>query len=298
MDYKSPNAFFINEVLARRLEYRKRRQETNLFPPRGRPILEQMSESDSGPVPSETFWIEDGTPFGQCVRIYDVPGTLSGEILRLRQPMPQYDGHFQVHGDDITPLDSSIPLPEDEYIDDSEDTSEPLSTRIIQLLGKSTSGELVFEKYLTRYKVGRFCSIAIYKRWVLDIIEALKCLHSIGIIHKDLRVDNLLWSVDGQRAIVCDLESRWGQRQAPEVSQNRGLDAGWTAKSDIYDLGDCIKGMVYNNAPITRQVEWPVPPPFESIVEACMRTNPKDRPTLDELQVLVEAIDDGDEVQS
>jgi hypothetical protein len=294
--------------------------------------------SDFGPVPSETFWIKDGTPSGQCVRIYDVPGTLSGDILRLRQALPNHDGHFQVHGDNITPLDSLIPLPEDEYIDDSEDVSEvleilpvvevdpskhftkrskyksevtnllrcqcnscpgkPLSTRIIQLLGKSTSGELVFEKHLTRYKVGRFCSIPIYKRWVLDIIEALKCVHSIGIIHKDVRLDNLLFSIDGQRVIVCDLESRWGQRQAPEVSQNGGLDSGWTAQSDIFDLGNCIKGMVYDNAPITRQVEWPVPPPFESIVEACMQKNPKDRPTLDELQALVEAIDDGDEVQS
>jgi hypothetical protein len=35
--------------------------------------------------------------------------------------------------------------------------------------------------------------------------------------------------------VFCDLEGRWGNRLAPEVSREPVLDAGWTKKSDIYD---------------------------------------------------------------
>ncbi|KAF2021760.1 hypothetical protein BU24DRAFT_28039, partial [Aaosphaeria arxii CBS 175.79] len=161
--------------------------------------------------PSETFRIaNDPTPSsGQCVRIYDVP-----DILRLRAALPHRDGGFQVHGDVMTPLACPIPTPEDDGdVDDPEDVRDTLSPlpvvqvdaarhftmkakymsevtnllqcqraspRAIQLLGRSASGELVFERHLTRYDVGRYCSIAIYKRWILDIIDALACLHGRG----------------------------------------------------------------------------------------------------------------------
>jgi hypothetical protein len=51
--------------------------------------------------------------------------------------------------------------------------------------------------------------------------------------------------------------------------------------------------MVYANAPITPQVEWPVPEPLRQLVEACMRTSPEQRPTVGELRRMVEAIDVG-----
>ncbi len=59
---------------------------------------------------------------------------------------------------------------------------------------------------------------------------------------------------------------------------------------DIYDIGDCIKGMVYANGPITPFVEWPVPPPLQGIVDICQNQKPEDRPTLAALRVLVEDV--------
>lgn len=116
-------------------------------------------------------------------------------------------------------------------------------------------------------------------------------LHSIGIVHRDLRADNLLFSDSGERLVACNLESRWGQRSAPEIAFHGGLeDSGWTPRSDIYDLGDCIKSMVYANGPITPFVEWSVPPPLQAIVEACMRSRPEKRPTLADLRSMVEEI--------
>jgi len=35
-----------------------------------------------------TYWIDEGTKSGQCVRIFDVPRTLSGDILRLYRDLP------------------------------------------------------------------------------------------------------------------------------------------------------------------------------------------------------------------
>jgi hypothetical protein len=72
---------FSKEVLRLRAEYAHRRATTNLYPPGGRPILEVSLQR--GDKPYMTYWIDDGTKNGQCVRIFDVPGTLSGDILRL-----------------------------------------------------------------------------------------------------------------------------------------------------------------------------------------------------------------------
>lgn len=118
---------------------------------------------------------------------------------------------------------------------------QPISAHIIQLMERSSDGQLVFNKLKTRASIlGRdeFRSIAIYKAWILDLIKALKYLHSLGIVHHDLRVHNLLFSDDGRRLVVCDIESHWGNRLAPEIAPAGGLDdSGWTEKSDIYDIG-------------------------------------------------------------
>lgn len=119
---------------------------------------------------------------------------------------------------------------------------------------------------------------------------AVKGLHSIGIVHRDLRIENILFSKDDDnRLVVADLECRWGQRLAPEI--DRGDDLNGSEKSDIYDIGNCIRCMIYANVPFTAQVEWPVPPPFDIVVEACMRRDPGKRPGLDELCRMVEQIE-------
>ncbi|OAR05684.1 hypothetical protein LLEC1_06410 [Akanthomyces lecanii] len=312
---------FSKKVLLLRAEYEQRRLATNLFPPSGRPVLEL--DLQHGDKSCMTFWYDDGTKHGQCVRIFDVPGTLSGDILSLHRNLPAMSGHFEVDGDDIRPLSCCLEYPE-AIEDDSEDVSElvaklplisinpakhflkkskyrseianlikcqghPLSLSVVQLLGRSSDGQIVFEKLSSSARtLGGFSSLAVYKSWLLQLIDALHCLHSLGIVHRDLRTNNLLFSNDGQRLVVCDLESRWGERRAPEVAFKGGLeDSGWSPASDVYDTGNCIKSMIYANGPITHFVEWPVPPPLQAIVEACMRPRPGERPTLAELRGIV-----------
>lgn len=321
---------FQDEVLRPRAEHEERRLRTNLYPPGGRPNIEL--DVHHGEKSHMTYWFEDGdSPLGQCIRVFDVPGTLSGDILRLRQQLPIRPGHFEIDGDGIRELERCLPHP-DFVGDDSEDVSEnvaslPLvqvdsachflkkpkynseiqnlrmcqngsvpgysaSQNIIRLLGRSSNGELVFEKLRpSQATLALYSSLAIYKTWILQLLDGLECLHSLGIIHKDLRADNLLFSTDASRFIACDLESRWGERQAPEVSPDGGLeDSGWTAQSDIYDVGNCIRNMVYGNNPITPFIERPVPVPLQDIVDACQREKPQDRPSISELRFMVSNI--------
>lgn len=147
----------------------------------------------------------------------------------------------------------------------------PRSAHVVPLFGKSHAGELVLERFTPRYLLAAVHPLSAYQTWILQVIEGLRCLHSLGIVYRDLRIDNLVFSRDGSRLLLCHLESRWGNRLAPEILKQPILDAGWTAKSDIYDLGMTIKGMIYGNAPITSLVDWNVPPALDAIVAACTR---------------------------
>ncbi|KAJ5159102.1 uncharacterized protein N7500_008753 [Penicillium coprophilum] len=307
------------------------RNRSNLCAPSGKLAYEVLSERVGGRV-IESFWYEDEqdeAAFGTFVRLVYIPGSLSGDILRLRRDLPLIKGHFEINGDvirqitnppqppnreedseDLTPILARLPEIEvdplrhftkkGKYRSEVENLLKcqggscpgtPLSPHIIQLLGKSPVGELVFEKLDPRYfALGRFCSIAIYKKWILHIITALKVLHSLGIVYRDLHIDNLLFSRDGQTLVLADLEGRWGRRSAPEIVLEDTLNSNWTEKSDIYDIGIVIKCIIYANIPMTSEVEWPIPPPFDRIVGACTRTNSAERPDLSELEAMLALI--------
>ncbi|KAL8825626.1 MAG: hypothetical protein Q9170_007721 [Blastenia crenularia] len=317
---------FAQAVSQYRADYQKVRDQARLA---GRPMIDQTIDV-VGDVVYYTYWYEDGSPHGQCIRLADIPGTLSGDIMRLRQDLPILHGNYEIIGDRIDPLNDapnpspapddaqedltalldSLPIveidPDIHFLKTGKYQSEirnllkcqggscpgsPISPHIIQLLGRSSRGELVFQKFQPRWILAFIRTIGMYKSWILQLISGLEALHSLGIVHRDLRIDNLLFSHDCTKVIICDLEERLGNRLAPELSRQPDLDdAGWTVKSDIYDLGQVIKGMLYGNAPITNLVEWPVPHPFYGVVGACTREMPDDRPNLAELRIMVDAI--------
>ncbi|OAA63646.1 Protein kinase-like domain protein [Niveomyces insectorum RCEF 264] len=323
---------FMDEVRRLRGIYEKKRNSTTLVPPAGRPVLDLEIDVDDG-VTRYTYWYErdddDDVAEPQVVRIADVPGTLSGAILRLEADLPSRQDSYEIVGNEIRPLESLPPLPN--FEDDFEDLSDVLSTlpeiavdperhfvkkgkyasevrnlvacqggscpgtrmspHIVQLLGKSPRAELVFEKLFPRYVLAKVHPLAAYKAWILQLVAGLRCLHSLDIVHRDIRIDNFVFSKDGSRLVICDLESRWGNRLAPEVKRDYTVEGDWTKASDIFDLGVAIRGMVYGNTPITNVVEWPVPSPLDKIVEACTRALPEERPSLDEVHPLVDGIE-------
>ena len=269
----------------------------------------------------------------QYVGLANTPDTLSGSILRLERNLPDLDGgDYEIIGNDIRPI-LRAPSPPEYGEDDSEDISGalarlpqvaadprthflkkakyrseiehliacqggrcpgvPQSDHVVQLLGKSAGGELVFERMDNFVPLCSIYPLARYKTWILHLIDGLQCLHAHGIIHRDLRFDNLVFSPDDGRLLICDLEGRWGNRVAPEVSREPKVEGGrygWTEKSDIYDLGQVIRDMVYGTCPLTSVVERKIPLPLEEIVNSCTCAAPADRPSLEELHDMVSKI--------
>jgi hypothetical protein len=263
----------------------------------------------------------------------DIPGTLSGDILRLKQDLPQIEGNFAINGNEINMIETIPPRPI--YDDDTDDISDELallptievdkdkhhlkkgkykseiqtllkcqggtcpgrslSPYVISLFGKSKDGELVFEKLSPQYPIlFQFCSVAVYKRWIQHLVQGLGALHSIGIVHLDIHTGNVLFTADGQKLVLANLERRWGQRNAPEIAWDDGIDSGWTVKLDIFEIGTLIRWMIYANAPRTKQIDWPVPAPFDKIADACQRADPQAQPTLDEISAMLDPIDDSE----
>ncbi|KAF7511030.1 hypothetical protein GJ744_005576 [Endocarpon pusillum] len=316
---------FEEAVKGLRARYQTFRDGTNIFSPNGRQICGMHIER----IERVVFWYGEDPKSATCIRVVDRPGTLSGDILRLLKPMPAVHGNFEVDGNTVYPIPYPPPLPEsDEAADDLSSAmarlplvspdpdkhhikrvkyaseisnylkcqggdcpGKPKSPNIVQLLGRCSDTDIVFKKYVPRQAIiYRVHSQATYKRWILQLIQGLACLHSLGIVHRDLRVENLLFTKDGNTIIICDLESHWGIRRAPEIDRGIHLDAGWTKKSDIYDLGSCIQALIYGNAPLLPTVEWPVPEPFATIVEACQNVRPWQRPNLTKLADMVKSI--------
>jgi len=313
---------FVSTVQDLRAEYETKRQSTNLYFVEGRAILDvviEIAKYGDKDVDVYLYWFEQGSDI-IFIRLSDIPGTLSGDVLRLYCNLPPHTGHLEIHGNRFRPLHDAPPVPQASTADD-EDVSDELarlpivlidpastfakkpkyrseivnllkvqgSEHIITLLGRTEDGLLVFPKHAKVYSMfAEATSIKQYKTWILQLLLGLKDLHQAGIIHRDLRLNNLL--ADGDCLLVCDLESRRGNRTAPEISRHDTLDAGWSEQSDIWDIGQCIKCMIYANDPINNAVEWPVPPPFAAIVEACQRRNPEDRASLDQLLDMVRSI--------
>jgi dual specificity tyrosine-phosphorylation-regulated kinase 2/3/4 len=133
-------------------------------------------------------------------------------------------------------------------------------------------------------------SMSILKRIAIQIIIALKHIHSIGFIHCDLKPENILFKAENKSSIklidfgsACEknnkiftyIQSRF--YRAPEVI----IDAGYDEKIDIWGLG-CILFELYKGVPIFQGVNehdqlckiveilGEVP---RDMVEACKRKN-------------------------
>ncbi|KAF9020347.1 hypothetical protein BDP27DRAFT_1439602 [Rhodocollybia butyracea] len=260
------------------------------------------------------------------VKISDVPGTLSGDILRLLAPIPyaSLSSHCEIKGNDIIPIVYKEPAEESEPTD-YEDTSDlvaklPLvvkldleklhftkksnyrseipsllranegpgdNSHVIQLLGRSQDGLLVFPKYIH----GRFgllalepVSLATMKHLILNLADAVVYLHSIGIIHRDLA-----------DAILCDLECYIGSFEVPEIHEARymGLPVEkypYSEKSDVYGFGKMITDFIRSDLAWTMQQPWLPPPPFDEIVVLCTQDEVDARPTMKEVRDMIKAI--------
>jgi len=221
--------------------------------------------------------------------VYDVPGNISGDILRLKANLPweSLSCHSAIRGDEISPIPLR-PFNGDNYPD--EDTADLVSQlplvafderihfakpsklrseipnllkarglpHIVELLGRTEDGRIVFPKLALGQWLGMTNrGIVAVKRILLQLAEALISLHSIGIIHRDLHPRNVLASSDYRTAYLCDLESGWGSTECPEITDAlaRGLNLSavpFSEKSDVYMFGRLMTDIILSNNIKTR----------------------------------------------
>ena len=270
-------------------------------------------------------------PFGDLyVRVHDVPGTLSGNILRLRANIPSLSSHSAIDGDKIFDIpmlnfdDVQAECPEEDTHDivadlplvafdeqihfaklpifRSEVPNLKLAAElphIVQLLGRTDDGRIVFPKLASGIRLAlRLTGVADFKRVLLQLAQAVFELHSVGMCHRDLALRNVLASLDYQTAYLCDLECQLGSGECPEIAGTYRLELSavpYTEKSDVYMFGRLITDFILVNNTWTRWQgidggNWLPPSPFRSIVLDCVKTEPSARPDMGQVIAMLAAI--------
>ncbi|KAF9519019.1 hypothetical protein BS47DRAFT_1379565 [Hydnum rufescens UP504] len=268
------------------------------------------------------LWYGDAPNF---VRLVPSNGTLAAAILEFRADLPMYAVDLEIAGDSYSIIDHKEFVEEEEE-DDREDCSEELkdlplispdaalhfvkkpsyrsellnlrrckgSPYVVQLLGKTQAGDLVFEKFpsdLFAFSLHnpQIVTVATIKQFMLHLIDAVADIHSRGIIHRDLVLRNLLYSGDiSKPVVIADLQSHWGSGicAAPEVRDQKDFSTA----SDVYALSTCLMQFIVVVNPRHPFVEYPIPAPFDVIYKVCAQEEIHKRPSLAELRTMVEKI--------
>ncbi|WWC96458.1 hypothetical protein V866_003326 [Kwoniella sp. B9012] len=161
---------------------------------------------------------------------------------------------------------------------------------LVQVMGRTQDNQLVtkeFGKSLSNWITDRTMETSgrTKMNWAVDIARALCHLHHRDMLHKDLSANNVL--VDGDRAILCDLESRWtsGCARSPENCQGAEYDK----RADVYGFGTLLWSIENRNMP-RPHASLQTTGVFEDIMRECLDNDPAKRPTIDEVLAELEKL--------
>ena len=178
------------------------------------------------------------------------------------------------------------------------------SPYIVQLLGRTEEAtpKLVFERHPHDLLVAAGLNrgedrVFNIKKWMLQLVEGVSFMHSLGLVHRDLLARNILIgnpitsdayagdAVIPGPVVICDLECRHASLKAPEVRK----DGDFAPASDVYCLGYVLWQLCYYNNPVDRFLlqDFSPPPPFDEIFMECMKEDPHKRPTLEKLKTML-----------
>lgn len=259
------------------------------------------------------------------LKLVGAPGTLAGDILRLKKDIPRYHTDLDITGDTVRET-ARKPMEYEEEDPDLEDCTEEIaklplitfdaeshfikpptykqeirylmqchgSPHIVQLLGRTEEGALVFPKYKRTFQQTVVSNddgsrVQNIKRWMLDIIEGVTFLHSKGIVHRDLVWRNVL---EGDPLVICDLQCLHATGHCRPFEIDGGDYSKFSVASDVFALGALLWECCFYNSPHNRNVllDNPPPSPFRNIFLECTLEKPEDRPCLPRLREMYEAI--------
>lgn len=180
---------------------------------------------------------------------------------------------------------------------------------IVKFIGE-IEGDILMEGIKDGLTIQKFCyfpdplPITTCVELMRQLASALKHLHDKGIIHHDLKNENVLVDLSGENPIIklCDFgiseevdqnghgseenrESGTSHSMAPE--QNPKATESITSKIDVFAFGGICSGILLRGRNLD-QVLYTCPIKLNSIVEKCHKKDPKDRPTMDSILKILE----------
>ncbi|KAL4786192.1 hypothetical protein BJX76DRAFT_136516 [Aspergillus varians] len=233
------------------------------------PIPQNSVSSSSKPQRQPTFRIIRGQLIGKGTygRVYLGMNADNGEVLAVKQ----VEINSRIAGldkDRIKEMVSAL----DQEIDTMQHLEHP---NIVQYLG-CERGELSISIYLEYISGGSIGSClrkhgkfeeSVVKSLTRQCLEGLSYLHNSGILHRDLKADNILLDLDGTCKIsdfgiskksndIYGNDSSNSMQgsvfwMAPEVIQSQGQ--GYSAKVDIWSLGCVVLEMFAGRRPWSKE---------------------------------------------
>lgn len=251
---------------------------------------------------------------GSFGAVYLCLNLTTGEMMAVKQvEVPQYSSHDQNIIDMVEALKSEV------------NTLKDLDhLNIVQYLGFEEKNHIysLFLEYVAGGSVGSLIRLygrfdeSLIRHLTVQVLRGLAYLHSKGILHRDMKADNLLLDQDG----ICKISDFGISRKSNDIYSNSDMTMrgtvfwmapemvdtkqGYSAKVDIWSLGCVVLEMFAGKRPWSNlevvaamfkigksKSAPPIPEDTLPLVsqegrnflDSCFEINPDLRPTADEL---------------
>ncbi|KAK5364964.1 mitogen-activated protein kinase kinase kinase [Exophiala xenobiotica] len=284
------------------------------------PIPQEEVPSEETPKRQATFKIIRGQLIGKGTygRVYLGMNATTGEFLAVKQ----VEVNHKAAGHDKERIKEMVAAL-DQEIDTMKDLEHP---NIVQYLGfeRKEFSVSIYLEYIPGGSIGSCLrkhgkfEESVVRSLTRQTLEGLAYLHHEGILHRDLKADNILLDLDGSCkisdfGISKKSDNIYGNDatnsmqgsvfwMAPEVVRSQGQ--GYSAKVDIWSLGCVVLEMFAGKRPWSREEAIgaifklgslsqapPIPEDVQSTATVdglnfmydCFQVNPSDRPTAETL---------------
>ncbi|KAL3232498.1 Serine/threonine-protein kinase BCK1/SLK1/SSP31 [Nakaseomyces bracarensis] len=278
-------------------------------------LVEINKSKNSNGEYKEFAWIKgEMIGKGSFGAVYLSFNVTTGEMMAVKQvEVPKYSSQNQMVKDMVDALKSEVATLKD--LD---------HLNIVQYLGSEIRGNMysLFLEYVAGGSVGSL--IRMYGRFDeplirhlnIQVLNGLEYLHSKGILHRDMKADNLLLDQDG----VCKISDFGISKKSKDIYSNSDMTMrgtvfwmapemvdtkqGYSAKVDIWSLG-CIVlemfagkrpwsnlevvaamfkiGKAKSAPPIPEDVYPLISSSGKQFLDCCFKINPEQRPTAGDL---------------